>query len=39
MSIEACKKIYEMQREALRQKYHIAKEETEEKAETKEVHA
>ena len=31
MSMEACKRIYEMQREALRQKYHLATEETEEK--------
>jgi len=37
MSVEACKKIYEMQREALRQKYHVAKEETELKPETPET--
>lgn len=36
MSTDACRKIYEMQREALRQKYHVAKDETEEKEETKE---
>lgn len=39
MSTDACRKIYEMQREALRQKYHIAKEETEEKEESEEVSA
>jgi exosome complex component RRP41 len=33
MSTDACRKIYEMQREALRQKYHIAKEETDVKEE------
>lgn len=37
MSTDACRKIYEMQRDALRQKYHVAKEETEE--ETAEVKA
>jgi exosome complex component RRP41 len=29
MTVNACRKIYEMQREALRQKYHIVKEENE----------
>ena len=31
MAIDACRRIYEMQREALKQKYHVAKEEIEEK--------
>ena len=31
MAVDACKKIYEMQRDALRQKYHIVKEENEAK--------
>jgi hypothetical protein len=31
--VEACRKIYEMQREALRQKYHLVKEESEVKEE------
>jgi exosome complex component RRP41 len=39
MSIDACRKIYEMQREALRLKYHAAKEEIEDKEEVKEVKA
>ena len=38
MGIEACKKIYEMQREALRQKYHIERDE-DEKSEAPEVKA
>ncbi|HUK50303.1 MAG TPA: hypothetical protein VLV18_04650, partial [Terriglobales bacterium] len=38
MGIEACKKIYEMQREALRQKYHIERDE-DEKPEAPEVKA
>jgi len=33
MAVEACRKIYEMQREALRQKYHLVKEESEVKEE------
>ena len=33
MSVDACKRIYEMQREALRQKYHIVKEESDAKEE------
>jgi exosome complex component RRP41 len=33
MAVEACRKIYEMQREALRQKYHVVKEESEAKEE------
>lgn len=37
ISTDACRKIYEMQREALRQKYHIVKEQ--EKEETAEVNA
>jgi exosome complex component RRP41 len=37
LSTDACKRIYEMQREALRKKYHIAREETEEKEGTEEV--
>ena len=39
MSIDACRKIYEMQRAALKLKYHIAKEEVEEEEEMKEVKA
>jgi hypothetical protein len=35
MSINACKTIYEMQKDALRQKYHVEHEETEEIAEVK----
>jgi len=31
LAVDACRRIYEMQREALRQKYHVAKEEVEEK--------
>ena len=38
MSTEACRKIYEMQREALRQKYHVVKDEAD-KEETAEVKA
>jgi len=37
ISTDACRKIYEMQREALRQKYHIVKEQ--EKEEPAEVSA
>ncbi len=39
MSIDACKKIYDMQREALKLKYHAVKEEIEGKEEVKEVKA
>jgi exosome complex component RRP41 len=39
MSVDACKRIYEMQREALRQKYHVVREEGEGKEETAEVRA
>jgi len=39
LSTGACRRIYEMQREALKQKYHVAKEETEEKEEAQEVRA
>jgi exosome complex component RRP41 len=38
LSLNACRQIYDMQREALRQKYHVAKEETEAE-EVAEVHA
>jgi expansin (peptidoglycan-binding protein) len=38
MSINACRKIYDMQREALRQKYHVVREEAE-KEEIAEVKA
>lgn len=31
LAVDACRRIYEMQREALKQKYHVAKEEVEEK--------
>jgi hypothetical protein len=34
MSIDACRRIYEMQREALRQKYHIVKDEADKDAAT-----
>ncbi len=34
MSIDACRRIYEMQREALRQKYHIVKDEADNEAAT-----
>jgi exosome complex component RRP41 len=34
MSTDACRRIYEMQREALRQKYHIVKDEAETEAAT-----
>jgi exosome complex component RRP41 len=37
MAIEACKRIYEMQREALRTKYHFVREEDEGKEETSTV--
>jgi len=33
MAVDACRRIYEMQREALRQKYHLVKEESEAKEE------
>jgi exosome complex component RRP41 len=39
MSTDACRKIYEMQREALRQKYHVVRGETEEKEAMPEVRA
>lgn len=39
LSTGACRRIYEMQREALKRKYHVAKEETEEKEEAQEVKA
>jgi exosome complex component RRP41 len=34
MSIDACRRIYEMQREALKQKYHIVKDEADNEAAT-----
>jgi len=37
MSTDACRRIYEMQREALRQKYHIVKEEGEQQDTSEEV--
>lgn len=39
LSTDACRKIYEIQREALKTKYHIAKEEADEKEELAEVKA
>jgi exosome complex component RRP41 len=39
LSTDACRKIYEMQREALKLKYHVVRDETEEKEEVAEVKA
>lgn len=39
LSTDACRKIYEMQREALKMKYHIVRDEAEEKEEVTEVNA
>lgn len=39
LSTDACRKIYEMQREALKLKYHVVRDETEEKEEMAEVKA
>ena len=39
LATDACRKIYEMQREALRQKYHMAKQEIDEKEGAEEVKA
>ena len=39
MSTDACRRIYEMQREALRQKYHVVKDEADKEEETEEVKA
>ena len=39
LSTDACRKIYEMQREALKLKYHLARDETEDKEEMAEVKA
>ena len=34
MSTDACRRIYEMQRDALRQKYHVVKDEADKEEET-----